>query len=87
MDYESAAVIDKDQGFYMKDAYLNIIEVTSDSVTYEVKGSFTKDSKPFHDTIHRGETKEYQDSRNCTATIYDEDYDYTIESSLKVTCK
>ena len=87
MDYEAAAVINKDTDFHMKGAYLNIIEVTSDSVIYEVKGVFTKDSKPFNDTIHRGETKTYHDSRNCTATIYDEDYDYTIESSLTVTCK
>ena len=87
MDYESAAVIHKDQDFHMKGAFLNILEVTSDSVTYEVKGDFTKDSKPFNDTIHRGETKDYQFYKNCTATIYDEDYDYTIESSLKVTCK
>ena len=34
-----------------------------------------------------GETKEYVDERKCTATIYGDDYDYTIDDSLKITCK
>lgn len=87
MDYEQAAVIHKDQDFPMKGACLNIIEVTSDSVTYEVKAKFTKGTNPFNDTIHKGETKDYQFYKNSTATIYDEDYDYSIESRLTVICK
>lgn len=87
MRYENAATIRKDQSFQMRDAYLNIIEVTPNSVTYEVEGCFTSGRKPFNDTISRGETKEYSDRKKCTATIYGEDYDYTIESSLTVICK
>ena len=87
MRYENAAVIYKDSSFNMKSGTINIIEVTPDSVTYEVKGAFTHDSKPSYETILRGETKEHKDSKACIATIYDEDYHYTIESWLKVSCR
>jgi hypothetical protein len=86
MRYENAATLRKDSSFNMRDAYIDIVEVTSDSVTYTVKGDFTADSKAFNDTIRRGETKKYEDSRDCTATIYDEDYDYTIESWIEIVC-
>ena len=84
--YENAATLRKDSSFNMRDAFIDIVEVTSDSVTYTVKGDFTADSKAFNDTIRRGETKKYEDSRDCTATIYDEDYDYTIESWIEIVC-
>ena len=87
MRYENAAVIYKDSSFNMKRGSINIIEVTPESVTYEVKSDFLRDSKAIDETIHRGETKEYKYSKNCTATIYDDDYDYTIESWLKVSCR
>lgn len=83
--YENAALISKDSSFNMKHNF-NIVEVTNDSVTYEVKPSFTHDGKAFNDTIRRGETKKHEDSHEATATIYDDDYDYTIESRLEVTC-
>ena len=85
--YENAATISKDSDFNMRKAYMDIVEVTSDSVTYTVRGDFTKDGKTFNDTIQRGETKMYNDSRECTATIYDEDYDYTVESRIQIICK
>lgn len=62
-------------------------KVTLDSVTFEVKSDFAPDYKAFNDTIRRGETKKYENSHDAVATIYEEDYDYTIESSLVVTCK
>lgn len=87
MCYENAATIHKDSSFEMDNGYINITKVTPDSVTYEVKGTFKHDSKPSYETILRGETKEYKDSRNCTATIYGDDYDYTVESWLKISCQ
>ena len=87
MCYENAAVIEKDNSFQMSKGSLKIIEVTSDSVTYEVKSDFAPGYKSFNDTIRRGESKEYQNSKDCVATIYDEDYDYSIESRLYVTCR
>lgn len=87
MFYENAATIKKDNSFQMSSGSLNIIEVTPDSVTFEVKGAFVPDYKPFNDTIRRGETKEYKNFKNSTATIYGDDYDYTIESRLCVICR
>lgn len=84
--YENAALISKDSSFNMKSTF-NIIEVTDDSVTYEVKRDFVRGSDGFNDTIRRGETKKYENSHNATATIYGDDYDYTIESLLVVTCR
>ena len=66
---------------------IEILELTADSVSYIVRGCFMSDSKEIIDTIHRGETKEYVDERKCTATIYGDDYDYTIDDSLKIICK
>lgn len=87
MDYDKAAVISKDASFPMNNAHLTILEVDQDSVTFHVKSDFAPDYKAFDDTIRRGETKTYQNSKDSTATIYDEDYDYTIESRLNVICK
>ncbi|MBQ2499664.1 MAG: hypothetical protein II523_06600, partial [Bacteroidales bacterium] len=75
--------ISKDSSFNMKQSF-NIIGVTPDSVTFEVKSDFTPDNKAFNDTIRRGETKKYEYSHDATATIYDDDYDYTIESRLEI---
>ena len=86
MLYDEAAAI-SNSGFRMKEGFLNIIEVTPDSVTYEVKSVFTHDQKAFHDTIHRGETKEYIDSSEHTVTIEGDEIDYTYEDSLRVICK
>ena len=66
---------------------IDILELTADSVSYIVRGCFMSDSEEIIDTIHRGETKEYVDERKCTATIYGDDYDYTIDDSLKIICK
>lgn len=81
--YEDAMLISKDSSFNMKQSF-NIIGVTPDSVTFEVKSDFTPDNKAFNDTIRRGETKKYENSHDATATIYDDDYDYTIESRLEI---
>ena len=84
--YEDAALISKDTSFNMKRTF-NIVEVTADSVTFEVGNDFAPDYKAFNDTIRRGETRKYENSHDAVATIYDDDYDYTIESSLEVTCR
>ena len=86
--YKDTAVISKDWNFDMRDAYIEITEVTPDSVSYIVKKIFRRsDDKSSSDTIHRGETKEYKYFKNSTAAIYGDDYDYTNESWLKVSCR
>ncbi len=83
--YEDTMLISKDTSFNMRYTF-NIIEVTPDSVTFEVGSDFAPDHKAFNETIHRGETKYHENSHDAVATIYDDDYDYTIKSSLQVKC-
>lgn len=81
--YETAAAISKDSGFGTKQG-LEITEVTPDSVSFVVESQFMKDRKGITDTLRRGESRLYADSHRACATIYDEDYDYTIEDYLEV---
>jgi hypothetical protein len=78
--------ISKDSSFNMKGSGINIMAVTPDSVTIEVKAKFFADNTAQQVIIHRGESLQFKDARRSTATIYDEDYDYTIEDSLEVKC-
>lgn len=88
ISYEDAADISKSWNFNMRDANIQITEVTPDSVSYIVKKIFRRsDDKSSSDTIHRGETKEYKYKSDGTATIYGDEYDYTVEHSLKVSCR
>ncbi len=86
MRYEQAASLWRDYNFDITKADIRIQAVSADSVTFEVKGVFTKDNTPIEATIRRGEIQRYDDVRRCTATIYDEDYDYTVEDLLEVKC-
>ena len=86
MHFADCMVISKDSSFDMKTSGINILAVTRDSVTFEVKGTFTKDGNPVEATIRRGETQKYEDVRRATATIYGDDYDYTVEDLLEVVC-
>lgn len=84
--YEKAAVITKDSDFKMEGSGIKILGVTPDSVTFVVRPAFRKEKSPLTVTIHRGQSLKYEDSHKATATIYDEDYDYTIENILEVSC-
>lgn len=84
--YADAMTLRKDNSFNMKTSGINIVAITKDSVTFEVKAEFFADNKEQEVTIHRGESLQFKDSHRATATIYDEDYDYTIEDSLEVKC-
>ena len=86
MHFADGMVISIDSSFDMKTSGINILAVTRDSVTFEVKGTFTKDGNPVEATIRRGETQKYEDVRRATATIYGDDYDYTVEDLLEVVC-
>lgn len=86
MRYEESATLWRDYNFHMDEADINIMDVASDSVTFEVKGDFTADGKPLVDTIKRGEQREYKYKRMCTATLYGDEYDYSIVHLLKIGC-
>ncbi|MBQ7750164.1 MAG: hypothetical protein IJR77_02960 [Bacteroidales bacterium] len=85
--YEDAVVLFKDSSFNMNGSGLNIISLTKDSVTLEIRGVFYSDGQPREVTVRRGETLIAEDSHRATATIYDDDYDYTIEDSIEIYCK
>ena len=68
------------------DSFIEIEEVTANSVTFVASGLCTKDGKPMRDTLHTGEDRTYRNKFNGTATIYDEDYDYESLHELKLIC-
>ena len=68
-------------------AYLEIKEMTDDSVTYVVKSGFTNEDKAFNETIKRGERKEYEEETEHTGRMYDDDFTYTSGSQLIIRCK
>lgn len=85
--YEKAATIKKDSSFDMNGPGLEITAVGPDSVSFIVRGVFKKDNQPVEHTIHRGETVRYEDIRERTARIYDDDIEYTAGDALEVSCR
>lgn len=84
MHFADGMTISKNNSLDMKDSGIDILAITHDSVTIEVKGVFFADGKAQPVTIHRGESLEFIDSSEHSVTIYGDDYDYTSEDSLKV---
>lgn len=66
---------------------IKVIEINGDSVTYEVDKLYFDDKESHIDTIRRGEKKSYKSERDACATIYDEDYDYTIVHEMTIVCR
>ena len=85
--YEEAATIKRDSTFEMEDSGLEVLKIDYDSVSYKVKAEFADNSKESEDTIRRGETKIYKSYRETSATIEGDDYDYSIEHRLEITCR
>ena len=81
--YGSAVAIERDSTFSTNQG-IEITEVTADSVSFKVRGAFVADGKSFTDTLRRSESQRYEDSHRATATIYDDDYDYTVDDYLEV---
>ena len=66
---------------------ITITSVDDEKVTYVVSSEFVEGNSSVADTISFGEKKEYSYCKECTATIYDEEYDYTIEREMVIECK
>ena len=64
-----------------------IKSVDTEKVEYLVSSEFVEGNSSVFDTITPGEKKKYSYSRDCVATIYDEDYDYTIKNEIVIECK
>ena len=86
--YNEAMVL-YNSGFHInaEAAYLEVTDMTDDSVTYVVKSGFTDGKEDLIETVKRGETKNYKDERECTGRMYDDDFEYTVGSQLIVCCK
>lgn len=75
-----------DRGFDNKEEALEIIAIHDDGIRLVVPEDFCSE-RPIHPieaTIKPGETLTFEDVIETSATIYDEDYDYDIVSSLTV---
>ena len=64
-----------------------IKSVDTEKIEYLVSSEFVEGNSSLFDTITPGEKKKYSYSRDCVATIYDEDYDYTIKNEIVIECK
>ena len=87
-NYYNEAMVLYNGGFHINSdyAYLEIKEITDDSVTYVVKSGFTEDGKALTETIKRGETKRYEEETEHTGRMYDDDFTYTSGSVLSISC-
>lgn len=85
--YQDAILLQQNYRLRWDETLFSIIEVTDDSVTYEVRGVFFKDNKSHKDTIQRGEKKVYEDTQDHTVRIYDDEYDYTSTDEFCIMCK
>ena len=87
--YYNEAVVISNYGFHINSqyAYLEVTDVTDDSVTYVVKKGFVEGKGEFTDTVKRGDRKHYQDEVEHTGRMYDEDFSYTSGSELIIICK
>ena len=83
--YEDAYVVNQNS-YNIKDGYIDIKDFSKDSVTYNVREIFLEQDGEFVDTIHRGEKKEYSVSIEHTGRMYDDDFTYTSDYSLRITC-
>ncbi len=73
--------------FNPDETLIKILEITGDSLTYEIDKLYFDDNKSHVDTIRRGEKKSYKSERDTYATIYDEKYDYTIVHEITIVCR
>lgn len=84
---EDAILLQQGYRFDPNEVLIKVLEITDDSVTYEIDKLYFNDHENHVDTIHRGEKKSYKSEKDARATIYDENYDYTIEHEMTIVCK
>ena len=70
-----------------EDAFLEVTDMTDDSVTFVVRPVFLRSGGPITETIKKGETKKYEDEVTHTGRMYDDDFEYTSGSQLIVSLK
>ena len=73
-------------GFRSDELLLEITEFDRQCVHILVPDSYTNNKGPQAACVAVGQKQEFGYRWECTATIYDEDYDYVIENTLIVEC-
>lgn len=66
--------------------FITITDIKDDCVKFIIPSDFVEGDSPYYGRIARGEKVELGFSRECVATIYDEDYDYTIAGTFVMEC-
>ena len=84
---EGVILYNGDYHINAEDAFIEVTDMTDDSVTYVVKSTFLHSGGPITETIKSGETKKYEDEITHTGRMYDEDFEYTSGSQLIIYCK
>lgn len=82
-----AILLKQSYRFNPDETLIKVLEVTDDSLTYEIDKLYFNDNQNHVDTIRRGEKKSYKNERETYATIYDEKYDYTIVHEFTIVCR
>ena len=90
--YRDATIIGSGTIFDEEKPLINILEVTDDSITYEVRDEYFSDGKkppvrPYIDTIHRNEKKSYTGIHEHSCRYDGDDVEWTDINSLTVICK
>lgn len=68
-------------------ALITITEISEGKLKYIIPADFAEGDEPTYGSIARGEKAEHGFSLDATATIYEEDYDYTITGSIVIECR
>lgn len=66
---------------------LTITSVDDEKMSYVVSSDYVEGNSSVVDTIYSGEKKKYSCCIECTARIYDDEYDYTIEREIIIEYK
>ena len=82
-----AVLLQQGYRFDPNETLIKILEITDDSLTYEIDKLYFEDRTSHVDTIRRGEKKSYRNERTAYATIYDEEYDYTVAHEFTIVCR
>lgn len=79
-----ANIIKGKDNWVLKYPLITITSVENDKINFVVPSEYVEGNSSVLDSISVGEKKEYSYSHDTVATIYDEDYDYTIERRLEI---
>lgn len=84
---ENVSILNGTKKWRNNQVLITITDISEGRVKYIVPADFAEGDSPAYGSIERGEKAEYGFSQDATATIYDEEYDYTITGSIVIECR